>query len=159
MKTSFRSAIVAALGFIGLAASAAADTASAVVSKPFPNIVFILADDLGYGDVGCYNPEAKAPTPNLDRLAKEGLLFADAHSPSTVCTPSRYDTPDLAPYALEEKSPDAPGQLYDLDQNPGETNNLYFKHPEVVKRLKAKLDQAKKSGRGVPQPNTIPQTK
>ena len=66
MKTSFRSAIVAALGFIGLAASAAADTASAVVSKPFPNIVFILADDLGYGDVGCFNPEAKAPTPIHD---------------------------------------------------------------------------------------------
>jgi arylsulfatase A-like enzyme len=57
---------------------------------------------------------------------------------------NRYDTPDLAPYALEEKSPAAPGQLYDLEQDPGETNNLYFKHPEVVKRLKAKLDQAKK---------------
>jgi arylsulfatase A-like enzyme len=55
-----------------------------------PNIVFILADDLGYGDVSCYNPESKVPTPNLDRIAKEGLLFTDAHSPSTVCTPSRY---------------------------------------------------------------------
>ena len=72
---------------------------------------------------------------------------------------NRYDTPDLAPYALEEKSPAAPGQLYDLEQDPGETNNLYFEHPEVVKRLKGKLDQAKKSGRSVPQPNTIPQTK
>jgi arylsulfatase A-like enzyme len=55
-----------------------------------PNIVFILADDLGYGDVGCYNAESKVPTPNLDRLAKEGMRFTDAHSPSTVCTPSRY---------------------------------------------------------------------
>lgn len=55
-----------------------------------PNIVFILADDLGYGDVGCYNPQAKAPTPNLDRLATEGMRFTDAHSPSTVCTPTRY---------------------------------------------------------------------
>jgi arylsulfatase A-like enzyme len=55
-----------------------------------PNIVFILADDLGYGDVGCYNEEAKAPTPNIDRLASEGLRFTDAHSPSTVCTPTRY---------------------------------------------------------------------
>ena len=90
MITSCRFAIVAALAVIGLAASAAGDTASAVVSKPFPNILFILADDLGYGDVGCYNPEAKVPTPNLDRLAKEGLRFTDAHSPSTVCTPSRY---------------------------------------------------------------------
>ena len=55
-----------------------------------PNILFILADDLGYGDIGCYNPEAKAPTPNIDRLAKEGMRFTDAHSPSTVCTPTRY---------------------------------------------------------------------
>ena len=55
-----------------------------------PNIVFILADDLGYGDVGCYNPASKIPTPNLDRLAAEGLRFTDAHSPSTVCTPTRY---------------------------------------------------------------------
>jgi len=55
-----------------------------------PNIVFILADDLGYGDVGCYNPESKVPTPNLDRMAVEGMRFTDAHSPSTVCTPTRY---------------------------------------------------------------------
>jgi arylsulfatase A len=55
-----------------------------------PNIIFVLADDLGYGDVGCYNDQAKAPTPNLDRLAGQGLSFTDAHAPSTVCTPSRY---------------------------------------------------------------------
>ena len=55
-----------------------------------PNIIFILADDLGYGDVACYNPESKVPTPNLDRLSWEGLSFTDAHAPATVCTPSRY---------------------------------------------------------------------
>ena len=55
-----------------------------------PNILFILADDLGYGDVGCYNAEAKVRTPHLDRLAQAGMRFTDAHSPSTVCTPSRY---------------------------------------------------------------------
>ena len=55
-----------------------------------PNIIFILADDLGYGDVACYNPESKVPTPNLDRLSREGLTFTDAHAPATVCTPSRY---------------------------------------------------------------------
>lgn len=55
-----------------------------------PNIVLILADDLGYGDVGCYNPESKVPTPNLDRLAEQGLKWNDTHAPSTVCTPSRY---------------------------------------------------------------------
>jgi arylsulfatase A-like enzyme len=55
-----------------------------------PNILFILADDLGYGDLACYNPEAKVPTPHIDRLAAQGMRFTDAHSPSTVCTPSRY---------------------------------------------------------------------
>lgn len=54
------------------------------------NIVLILSDDLGYGDVGCYNPESRNPTPNIDRLAAEGMRFTDAHSPSTVCTPTRY---------------------------------------------------------------------
>lgn len=55
-----------------------------------PNIVFILADDLGYGDLQCYNPEGKIPTPHLDRLAREGIRFTDAHSASAVCTPTRY---------------------------------------------------------------------
>ena len=55
-----------------------------------PNIVLILADDLGYGDVGCYNPKSNIPTPNLDRLAGQGMRFTDAHSPCTVCTPTRY---------------------------------------------------------------------
>jgi arylsulfatase A len=55
-----------------------------------PNILLILADDLGYGDVACYNPESKVPTPNIDRLAAQGMKFTDAHSPSTVCTPTRY---------------------------------------------------------------------
>ena len=55
-----------------------------------PNIIVILADDMGYGDPGCYNAESKIPTPNMDRLAEEGVRFTDAHSPSAVCTPSRY---------------------------------------------------------------------
>jgi arylsulfatase A len=59
------------------------------VGQP-PNILFILADDLGYGDVACYNPESKVPTPNVDKLAADGMRFTDAHSPSTVCTPTRY---------------------------------------------------------------------
>lgn len=63
---------------------------SGVASARTPNILLILADDLGYGDVRCYNDQAKVPTPNLDRLAREGLRFTDAHSPATVCTPSRY---------------------------------------------------------------------
>jgi arylsulfatase A-like enzyme len=55
-----------------------------------PNIVYILADDLGYGDLACQNPESKIPTPNLDRLAKEGIRFTDAHSPSAAGMPTRY---------------------------------------------------------------------
>lgn len=55
-----------------------------------PNIVLILADDLGYGDVRCYNDQAKVATPHIDRLAREGMRFTDAHSPCTVCTPTRY---------------------------------------------------------------------
>jgi hypothetical protein len=59
-------------------------------SSERPNLIFILADDMGYGDVGCYNPESKIPTPNLDRLARQGVRLTDAHSPSAVCTPTRY---------------------------------------------------------------------
>jgi len=55
-----------------------------------PNIIFILCDDLGYGDVKCLNPEGKIATPHMDRLAAEGMIFTDAHSGSSVCTPTRY---------------------------------------------------------------------
>ncbi len=55
-----------------------------------PDIILIYTDDQGYGDSGCYNPEAKLKTPHLDRLAREGIRFTNAHSADTVCTPSRY---------------------------------------------------------------------
>ena len=55
-----------------------------------PNIVLILADDMGYGDPGSYNPDSKIPTPHIDRIAHEGIRLTDAHSPSAVCTPTRY---------------------------------------------------------------------
>lgn len=55
-----------------------------------PNIILILADDLGYGDIQSYNPQSKISTPHLDRLTAEGMRFTDAHSPSAVCTPTRY---------------------------------------------------------------------
>lgn len=55
-----------------------------------PNIVYILADDMGYGDMGCNNPSSQIPTPSLDRLAAQGMRFTNAHAPSSVCTPSRY---------------------------------------------------------------------
>ncbi len=64
---------------------------AALAATTKPNVVVILADDLGYGDVQCYNPErGKIPTPHLDRLAREGMRFTDGHSSSGVCSPSRY---------------------------------------------------------------------
>jgi len=72
-------------GFLSLALVAA------VVGAEKPNIVFVMCDDLGYGDVSCLNPEhGKIATPAIDQLAKEGMTFTDAHSGSSVCTPTRY---------------------------------------------------------------------
>ncbi|MEJ6581261.1 MAG: arylsulfatase [Akkermansiaceae bacterium] len=55
-----------------------------------PNVLILYADDLGFGDLGCYHAETKIPTPNLNQLAKEGMRFTDGHSSSGICTPSRY---------------------------------------------------------------------
>ena len=59
-----------------------------VVSSSKPNIIYIMADDLGYGDLSCYG-QKKFKTPNIDRLAQEGMKFTDHYSGSTVCAPSR----------------------------------------------------------------------
>ncbi len=76
-------AIVASLS-VGMAVYAMPTASS-------PNIIFVLADDLGYGDVQCLNPErGKIATPGIDRLAREGMVFTDAHSGASVCTPTRY---------------------------------------------------------------------
>ena len=60
------------------------------IKTEHPNIIYLLADDMGTGDLGCYNPGSKIPTPAMDALAKEGMMFTDAHSGSAVCTPTRY---------------------------------------------------------------------
>ncbi|MCC6355494.1 MAG: arylsulfatase [Verrucomicrobiae bacterium] len=74
-----------------LATLAAPRAADATKPASPPNILVILADDLGYGDVRCYNPErGKIPTPHIDRLAAQGMRFMDGHSSSGVCSPSRY---------------------------------------------------------------------
>ena len=54
-----------------------------------PNIIYILADDLGYGDLSCLNPDSKIITPELDKMADEGMYFTDAHTNSSVCTPDK----------------------------------------------------------------------
>lgn len=77
-----RALIVGAFAVLSLSTSAIAER---------PNIVFVLCDDLGYGDVQCLNPDrGKIPTPNVDKLATEGMTFTDAHSGSSVCSPTRY---------------------------------------------------------------------
>ena len=74
----------------GLAAGASSRAQGRSRATPDrPNIVFIMADDLGYGDLSCYGAE-KVRTPEIDSLARQGVLFTDAHSPSAVCTPTRY---------------------------------------------------------------------
>ena len=60
-------------------------------SNRAPNIIFILADDLGAGDVRCFNPQGKIATPHLDALAARGMMLTEAHSSSAVCTPTRYN--------------------------------------------------------------------
>lgn len=73
----------------GMAALATVLPLRAVSEPRRPNLVLIYADDLGYGDVGCYGT-TRVATPNIDRLAKEGVRFTNAHSASATCTPSRY---------------------------------------------------------------------
>jgi len=65
---------------------------SATLAGDHPNLIFILCDDLGTGDVRILNPEGKIATPNFDRIGREGMIFTDAHTPSSVCTPTRYGT-------------------------------------------------------------------
>ena len=87
MKTTFNQTTTFLLATVLLLLSL---NVGRVEASDRPNILFILGDDLGYGDVGCYNEESEIPTPNLDRLAAQGMRFTDAHSPCTVCTPTRY---------------------------------------------------------------------
>lgn len=112
-----------------------------VGEKP-PNIIFILADDLGYGDLSCLNPGSKISTPNLDRLASQGMVFTDAHSGSAVCT-----TNSVRKYGHNQS------YIYrGIKADPGEQNNLYSDpgHQHIVNRLKALLEEYKTQGRSRP---------
>jgi len=73
-----------------LCAAIALNSLAALGADAKPNILYILCDDLGYGDVKCLNPEGKIATPAIDKLAAAGMAFTDAHSSSAVCTPTRY---------------------------------------------------------------------
>ena len=82
--------LITALASAACSSPEVSPTSEAPKARALPNIVFILADDMGYGDVGVYNRESRIPTPNMDALAQEGIRFTDAHSPSAVCSPTRY---------------------------------------------------------------------
>jgi arylsulfatase A-like enzyme len=75
---------------LGFCTSCSQEESPATEPASLPNIVLVLADDMGLGDVGAYNAESRIPTPGIDSLANTGMRFTDAHSPSAVCTPTRY---------------------------------------------------------------------
>ena len=77
-------------GFIFIAFGLACSTQKEEGTLKSPNIIIILADDMGYGDVSALNPDSRIQTPALDKLVKEGISFTNAHSSASVCTPSRY---------------------------------------------------------------------
>ncbi|WP_145246266.1 sulfatase family protein [Aeoliella mucimassa] len=77
--------LLALFSMVSTCPLAAADEAASL-----PNVLILYADDMGFGDASCYNPESKITTPNIDRLAREGMRFVDGHSSSGICTPSRY---------------------------------------------------------------------
>lgn len=87
MRTTF---VLLACWLAIVSTTAQKDVCAAPRETRPPNVVIIFADDMGYGDVGALNPESRIPTPNLDRLASQSLIFTDAHSAGSYCVPSRY---------------------------------------------------------------------
>ena len=75
---------------IAIGAASCVSLSAQQQSKPKPNIVYILADDMGYGDLSALNPNSGIQTPNMDNIVKEGVHFTDVHTNSSVCTPTRY---------------------------------------------------------------------
>jgi len=106
--------------FTAVVLAVISQTQSLAAAETPPNVVLIFADDLGYGDLGCYGA-TKLKTPNIDQLAAEGRRFTDAHSASAVCTPSRYGllTGEYPIRALDGKGvwgPSAKALLFDPDE-------------------------------------------
>lgn len=82
--------IILILGVLLFTTCSSTKEITAAAKKAQPNIVYILADDMGIGDIAALNPDAKVHTPNLDQLIADGMNFTDAHTASSVCTPTRY---------------------------------------------------------------------
>ena len=125
----------------------------------FPNIIIILADDMGYGDISSLNENSKIQTPNIDKLANEGFTFTDAHSNSAVCTPTRYGLLTGGwSYPQPKKAKELnlyPAQLYDLEKDIAEENNLAKENPEIVERMKILLQKYIDEGRNNKNPLTL----
>ncbi len=85
-----RRAFLKKTGMIATALSIPGMISRCSTKDEYLNIIFIMTDDMGYGDASCYNPNSVIKTSNIDKLASEGVMFTDAHSPSAVCTPTRY---------------------------------------------------------------------
>ncbi len=127
-------------------------------ASPKPNVVVILADDLGIGDVRAYNKDGKIATPRLDKLAAEGMRFTDAHTPSSVCTPTRYG---LLTGRYNWRSRLQSGVLGGLSPHLIEPDRLtlgrWFKtqgyHTAVIGKWHLGLDWVKKPGRQVSELN------
>ena len=148
-----------------LAASCGSEPPSSEAS--LPNIVLILADDLGFelpddAAEDSYNflealtgQQGRAPVREYTLHQTNQLALAIRRGPWKYLDHqgsggNDYNREALQPYVLPEKAPDAPGQLYNLEADPGETTNLYFEHPEIVKQLKTQLDEFVSSGRSAP---------
>jgi arylsulfatase A len=102
------------------------------------------------GDPGQIREFTLHQTISLDMAIRKGNWKYLDHQGSGGSDYSHDGEWGMKRYALPETAPDAPGQLYDLEKDPGETTNLYFEHPDIVAELKTQLDKFKESGRSRP---------
>lgn len=110
-----------------------------------PNVVFILADDLGWADTTLYGHTKFYKTPNIERLAERGMKFTHAYSASPLCSPTRSAIlTGLSPVIRifhDGDSGEHRRVLYDLENDIGETTDLSSQHPEMVAQLDTQIDQ------------------
>ena len=105
-----------------------------------PNIIYIYADDLGYGELGCYGQD-KIRTPHLDRLASDGIRFTQHYTGAPVCAPARcmLMTGQHAGHSYirlnVRKNPHAPWEIYNLEADPSESRDVAGEHPELAEQF------------------------
>ena len=144
MKNHFKSLLTILVFFV---------MGEVLLAQSKPNIVVILADDMGYGTANCYGtPTSLVRTPHINLLAKEGMRFTDASTPSSLCSPTRYAfltgryawrTDRLKTGVLRDEE----AELYNLSDDPTQNTNLYRKYPEKAEELESLLKKYKSEGR------------